>query len=41
MGGFLMEKSKVCLVIVILTTKDSSNFNWGNINYEGNLNEKK
>ena len=36
-----MEKSKISLVIVMLTTKDSSNFNSGNVNYEGILNEKK
>ena len=36
-----MEKSKISLVIVMLTTKDSSNFNRGNVNYEGILNEIK
>ena len=36
-----MEKSKISLVIVMLTTKDSSNFSRGNVNYEGILNEKK
>ena len=41
MMGFLMEKSKISLVIVMLTTKDSSNFNRGNVNYEGILNEEK
>ena len=40
MMGFLMEKSMISLVIVMLTTKDSSNFNRGNVNYEGILNEK-
>ena len=40
MSGFLMEKSKISLVIVMLTTKDSSIFNRGNVNYEGILNEK-
>ena len=38
MGGFLMEKAR-CPVIVMLTTKDS-NFNRGNVNYEGIPNEK-
>ena len=37
---FLMEKSKISLVIVMLTIKDSSNFNKGNVDYEGILNEK-
>ena len=41
MMGFLMEESKISLVIVMLKTKDSSNFNRGNVNYEGILNEKK
>ena len=36
-----MEKSMISLVIVMLTTKDSSNFNRVNVNYEGTLNEKK
>ena len=35
-----MEKSKISLVFVMLTTKYSSNFNRGNVNYEGILNEK-
>ena len=35
-----MEKSKISLVIVLLTTKDSSNFNKGNVHYEGILNGK-
>ena len=41
MRGFLMENSKIRLVIVMLTTKDSSNFNRGNVNCQGNLYEKK
>ena len=41
MMGFLMEKSKISHVIVMLTIKDSSNLNKGNGNYEGILNEKK
>ena len=36
-----MEKSKISLVIAMLTTEDSSNFKGGNVNYEGILNEKK
>ena len=36
-----MGKYQIILVIVKLTTKDSSNLNRGNINFEGNLNEKK
>ena len=36
-----MEKSKISLVIVMLTTKDYSNFNRGNVHYEGILNGKK
>ena len=40
MGGFIMSKSKISLVIVMLTMKDTSNFNRGNVNYEGILNEK-
>ena len=36
-----MQKSKISLAIVMLTTKDSSNFNRGNVNCEGILNEKK
>ena len=35
-----MEKSKISLVIVMLTIKDSSNFNKGNVHYEGILNGK-
>ena len=35
-----MEKNQIILVIVMLTTKVSSNFNRGKVNYEGNLNEK-
>ena len=38
--GFLMEKSKINLAIVMLTIIDSSNFNKGNVHYEGNLNGK-
>ena len=41
MIGFLMEKSKISLVIVMLTTEDSSNFKGANVNYEGILHEKK
>ena len=40
MMGYLMQKSKISLVIVMLTTKDSSNFNRGNVHYEGILNEE-
>ena len=40
MMGFLMEKSKISLVIVMLTTKDSWVFNRGNVNYEGILNKR-
>ena len=36
-----MEKNKISLVIVMVTTKDSSNFNNGNVHYEGILNGKK
>ena len=36
-----MEKSKISIVFVMLTTKDSPNFNNGNLNYEGTLNGKK
>ena len=36
-----MEKSKISLFIVMVTTKDSSYFNRGNVNYEGILKEKK
>ena len=35
-----MEKSKIRLVIVMLTIKNSSNFNRGNIGYDGILNGK-
>ena len=35
-----MEKSKISLVIVMLTTKDASIFNRGNVNYDGILHEK-
>ena len=35
-----MEKNKISLVIVILTIKDSSDFDKGNVNYEGIFNEK-
>ena len=35
-----MEKSKISLVIVMLTIKDSSNFNIGNVDYDGILNGK-
>ena len=41
MRGFLMEKSKISLVIVMLTIKDSSNFNKGNVDYGGILNGQK
>ena len=40
MRGFLLENSKISLANVMLTTKGSSNFNRGNVNYEGILNEK-
>ena len=40
MRGFIMKESKISLVIVMLTTKDSSNFNRGYANYEEILNEK-
>ena len=40
MMGFLMEKSKISLVIVMLRTKESSNFNRGNVNNEGILMKK-
>ena len=36
-----MEKSKISLVIVMLTIKDSSNFNQGNVDNVGILNVKK
>ena len=35
---FLMVKSKIRLVIVMLTIKDSSNFNKGIVDYDGILN---
>ena len=35
-----MEKSKISLVIVMLTIKDSSNFNKGKVDYDGILNGK-
>ena len=35
-----MEKSKISLVIVLLKTKDSSNFNKGIVDYDGILNGK-
>ena len=35
-----MEKSKISLVIVMLSIKDSSNYNKGTVHYEGILNEK-
>ena len=41
MRGFLMEKSKISLVIVMLTVKDSSYFNKGIVDYDGILNGKK
>ena len=41
MREFLMEKGKISLVIVMLTIKDSSKFNKGNVHYEWILNEKK
>ena len=40
MMGFLMEKSKLCLVIVMLTIKDFTNFNKGKVDYAGILNGK-
>ena len=40
MMGFIMEKSKIILVIVMLTIKDSSNINRGNVHYDGFLNGK-
>ena len=36
-----MEKSKISLVIVMLTVKDSSYFNKGTVDYDGILNGKK
>ena len=41
MRGFLMEKSKINLDVVMLTIKDSPNFNKRNVHYEGILNGKK
>ena len=35
-----MEKSKIRLLIVMLTIKGSSNFNKGNVDYDGILNGK-
>ena len=35
-----MEKSKISLAIVMLTIKDSWNFNKGNVDYDGILNRK-
>ena len=35
-----MEKSKISLAIVMLTTKDSSNVNRGNVNCEAIHHEK-
>ena len=35
-----MDKSKISLVKVMLTIKDSSNFNKGNVRYGGILNGK-
>ena len=40
MMGYLMQKSKISLVIVMLTTKDFSDFNRGNVHYEGILKKK-
>ena len=40
MGGFLMENSKISLVIVMLTIKDSWNFHKRNVHYEAILNGK-
>ena len=36
-----MGKSKITLIIVMLIIKDSSNFNKGNVDYDGILNGKK
>ena len=36
-----MEKSKISLVIVMLTVKESSNFYKGNVDYDRILNGKK
>ena len=36
-----MEKSKISLVTLMLPIKDSSNFNKGNVDYDGILNAKK
>ena len=41
MRELLIEKSNISLVIVMLTIKDSTNFNKGNVHYDGILNEKK
>ena len=38
MRGFLMEKCKISLVIVMLTIKDSWNIHKGNVHYKGILN---
>ena len=35
-----MERSKISLVIVMLTIKDSSNFNKANVDYDGILHGK-
>ena len=35
-----MDKSKICLVILMLIIKVSSNFNKGNVDYDGILNGK-
>ena len=40
MRGFLMEKSKISLVIEMLTIKDSSNFKKRNVDYDGIFNAK-
>ena len=40
MRGFLIEKSKISHVIVMLTIKDSSNYNKGKVGYAGILNGK-
>ena len=36
-----MKESKISLVILMLTVKDSSNFIKGNVDYDGILNGKK
>ena len=41
MRGFLIEKSKISLIILMLTIKHSSNFNKGNVHYEEIRNLKK